>query len=349
MQSFFQYRRFRDAAKAQIERDRERAQRRTLRDEAPDTSTGGVYSPSSPTSEDSKIDVEKGEGLHESPVITQEIGAIPNGATGTAANGNYSRTQNLEPTEEKHEDTDEDEDEDDFELSQHARSNLSRTTTQQSAGTALGTTLSGIEVRRRTTRDGGDGNVFVVGYESDDDPNDPHNWSFGRRIGCTVPLALIGAVVGFASAVDSPAIPQAAKDFGVSEVVESLATGTFLLGFGAGALFAGPISEAVGRNPVYIGTLSLYMIFIMASGLAPNIGSQLVFRFIAGFFGSTPLTCAGGSISDLWSPLERVYTFPIFANAAFTGPLLGPVVGGFIAQSPLISWRWTEWSKSPGV
>ena len=116
------------------------------------------------------------------------------------------------------------------------------------------------------------------------------------------------------------------------------------LGFGTGALFAGPISEAVGRNPVYIGTLSLYMIFIMASALAPNIGAQLVFRFIAGFFGSTPLTCAGGSISDLWSPLERGYIFPMFANAAFTGPLLGPVIGGFIAQSPLVSWRWTEWT-----
>ena len=85
------------------------------------------------------------------------------------------------------------------------------------------------------------------------------------------------------------------------------------------------------------------MIFIMASGLAPNIGAQLAFRFLAGFFGSTPLTCAGGSLSDLWNPLERVYAFPIFANAAFTGPLVGPVMGGFIAQSSLISWRWTEW------
>ena len=162
-----------------------------------------------------------------------------------------------------------------------------------------------------------------------------------------IPLPIyLGAVVGFASAVDSPAIPQAAKEFGVSEVVESLATGLFLIGFGVGALFAGPISEALGRNPVYIGTLSLYMIFIMASGLAPNIGAQIVFRFFAGLFGSTPLTCAGGSISDLWSPLERGYIFPIFAHAAFTGPLLGPVMGGFIAQSPLVSWRWVEWSKS---
>ena len=149
--------------------------------------------------------------------------------------------------------------------------------------------------------------------------------------------------MGFASSIDSAALPQAAAEFGVGEVTESLATGLFLIGFGCGALFAGPISETIGRNPVYIATLSLYMIFIMASALAPNIGAQLVFRFIAGFFGSTPLTCAGGSISDLWNPMERTYAFPVFANAAFMGPIFGPVVGGFIGASPLISWRWTEW------
>jgi len=155
-------------------------------------------------------------------------------------------------------------------------------------------------------------------------------------------VASIGFVVGVASSIDSMAIPQASQEFHVSEVVESMATGLYLVGFGVGALFAGPFSETVGRNPVYIVTLSLYMIFIMASALAPNIGAQLAFRFLAGFFGSTPLTCAGGSLSDIWSPIERTYTFPVFANAAFTGPVVGPVIGGYIAQH-LDTWRWTEW------
>ncbi|KAH6659476.1 major facilitator superfamily domain-containing protein [Truncatella angustata] len=203
--------------------------------------------------------------------------------------------------------------------------------------------MTGIHVRRRNTREGGQGNVFVVGYEGDDDPLDPHNWSFATRIRCTFTVAGIGCVVGIASAIDSSAISETAAEFGVSEVAASLGTGLFLIGFGAGALFAGPISETVGRNPVYIATLVLYMIFIMASALAPNFGAWLAFRFIAGIFGSTPLTCAGGSVSDLWRPLERVWAFPIFANAAFTGPLLGPVMGGWIAQSSVLSWRWTEW------
>lgn len=87
------------------------------------------------------------------------------------------------------------------------------------------------------------------------------------------------------------------------------------------------------------------MIFIMASGLAPNIGAQLVFRFLAGFFGATPLTTAGGSLSDVWSPVERVAAFPLFAASAFGGPVMGPVIGGFIGESSLVSWRWVEWTS----
>lgn len=85
------------------------------------------------------------------------------------------------------------------------------------------------------------------------------------------------------------------------------------------------------------------MIFIMASGLAPNIGAQLTFRFVAGFFGSTPLTCAGGSISDLWSQLEKTYAFAFYAIAGFGGPVLGPVIGSYIGNGNIGSWRWTEW------
>ncbi|MCJ1389038.1 hypothetical protein MMC18_001892 [Xylographa bjoerkii] len=221
-------------------------------------------------------------------------------------------------------------------------STLRTARTQHSIGTNIGYAMTGIEVRDRTRTNheaGGDSKVFVVGYEGEDDMMNPHNWS---RV-TSVTIASIGWVVGFASSIDSGALQQAAAEFGVSEVTESLATGLFLIGFGCGALIAGPISETVGRNPVYITTLSLYMIFIMASGLAPNIGAQLAFRFLAGLFGSTPLTCAGGSISDLWSPMERVYAFPVFANAAFMGPIFGPVVGGFIGQNANITWRWVEW------
>lgn len=117
----------------------------------------------------------------------------------------------------------------------------------------------------------------------------------------------------------------------------------FLIGFGCGALVAGPFSETFGRNVVYMGSLIIYSIWIMAAGLAPNFGAQIVFRFLAGCSASTPLTCAGGSVSDMYNGLEKTWGFPLFAIAAFGGPVLGPVIGAYIGPSPLISWRWTEW------
>lgn len=83
------------------------------------------------------------------------------------------------------------------------------------------------------------------------------------------------------------------------------------------------------------------MIFIMASALAPNVGAQLAFRFLAGAFGATPLTCAGGSISDMWPSLEKTYAFPLFAIPGFGGPVLGPVIASYVIN--IGSWRWAEW------
>ncbi|XMA18391.1 hypothetical protein WAI453_011182 [Rhynchosporium graminicola] len=243
---------------------------------------------------------------------------------------------------------------------------LSTIHTSQSFGSRMGHTMTGIEVRelseqltKRRSRAGTRTNinsnskdlpvrekVFVVGYESEKDTMNPHNLPLSTRVSATMLIASIGFIVGFASSVDSAAITQAAEEFGVSEVAESLATGLFLIGFGVGALFAGPISETVGRNPVYIVTLAIYMIWTMASALAPNFAAQIIFRFLAGFFSSTPLTCAGGSLSDLWDPMERVYTFPVFANAAFMGPIFGPVPETF--ASILLKWKATHLRKITG-
>jgi len=94
---------------------------------------------------------------------------------------------------------------------------------------------------------------------------------------------------------------------------------------------------------VYLGALSLFGIWIMASALAPNIGAQIIFRFLAGFCGAAPLTVAGGSMSDIWDPIEKTWAFPIFAIAGFGGPTLGPVIGAYIGYTGVLNWRWAEW------
>lgn len=179
---------------------------------------------------------------------------------------------------------------------------------------------------QQRTRVVGDRQVLVVEWDGDDDPFNPRNWPRRKRALAVFVISTIAFIVGAAAPMDSAVLPQAAKDLHVSEVTESLAVGIFLVGFGFGALFAGPVSEVLGRSITYFVTMSSMCIWLMASALAPSIGPQLVFRFLAGFSGATPLVCAGGSISDMFTPLETTYVFPIFAICGFGGPVLGPVV-----------------------
>ncbi|KAB8213824.1 major facilitator superfamily domain-containing protein [Aspergillus novoparasiticus] len=184
--------------------------------------------------------------------------------------------------------------------------------------------------------------AIIVGFQPENDPMNPREWSFGKRLMVTIVVSFMGVIVGWSSSIDSGIIPQYAEEFGVSEVVASLPTGLFLVGFGTGAVMSGPFSETVGRNPIYIITLIVFMLLLVGAGLAQNLAGQLVSRTLAGIFAATPLACAGGTIADVWTPEGQVFAFPIYAIISFSGPVLGPVVGGWVGQSNL-SWRWTEW------
>ncbi|KAM0748342.1 MFS general substrate transporter [Meredithblackwellia eburnea MCA 4105] len=175
--------------------------------------------------------------------------------------------------------------------------------------------------------------------------DNPQNWSFAKKAACTFLVAQIAFVVGVGGSINSAASEQAAADLGVSTELISLETALFLSGFGVASPLFGPIGELAGRSPVYIITLVIYAVFEIGAGFAPNIASRCVLRFLAGFWGSTPLANAGGTLADLWNARERTLAFCMFSFCGFLGPALGPVIGGFTAQSYL-GYRWCDFIQA---
>ncbi|KAJ5183128.1 MFS general substrate transporter [Penicillium capsulatum] len=102
-----------------------------------------------------------------------------------------------------------------------------------------------------------------------------------------------------------------------------------------------PLSEVYGRNGIYHVANIFFTIFTACCGLSPNVGALLAFRLLAGFFGGAPLTNGGGTIADIIPVKERGFIMSIFSVSMLVGPVLGPVVGGFLAQAK--GWRWIFW------
>ena len=83
------------------------------------------------------------------------------------------------------------------------------------------------------------------------------------------------------------------------------------------------MSEMYGRQYVFLGTYTIMVAFNGAAAGAPNMASLVVFRFLAGAFGSSVLTNAGGVIADMFEAKERGLALAGFALAPFLGPALG--------------------------
>jgi MFS family permease len=85
-----------------------------------------------------------------------------------------------------------------------------------------------------------------------------------------------------------------------------------------------------GRKPIYIVSVSFFLIFIIPSAAAQNIQTMLVGRFFDGVAGSAFLSVAAGTVSDLFLPGDIQKPMMVYTLAPFLGPVLGPLVGGFI-------------------
>ena len=147
-------------------------------------------------------------------------------------------------------------------------------------------------------------------------------------------------VASFDSALFAAGTTQASKEFSISNEVGILGTSLFVLGFASGPLIWAPSSEFIGRRwPLCVGMVGC-SIFNIGSAAAKDIQTLIICRFFAGIFGASPLCVVPAVLADIYTNVHRGVAISIYALAVFGGPLLAPVVGGFISISDL-GWRWT--------
>jgi MFS family permease len=140
-----------------------------------------------------------------------------------------------------------------------------------------------------------------------------------------------------ASSIFAPGIKQIAEALNTTETgIIGCQTG-FVIMLGVGPLVLAPLSETFGRKIVYLVCFGIFTILQIPAALSKSLPVLILWRSLAGFFGSMLcdsftlgvwLTCypgvsvanGGGTISDMYEPSERAGIFGWY----LLGPLLGP-------------------------
>lgn len=190
-----------------------------------------------------------------------------------------------------------------------------------------------------------DGTILVDWYTFDD-PANPKNWSLGKKIVALVSIDLYTAAVYMGSSIFTPGYDFITQEFpGVNLQIASLGLSMYVLAYGLGPLIWSPITEipVVGRNPPYILTFGLFVIFVVPAALTGgSFAGLVVLRFLQGFFGSPCLATGGASLTDMFDSPKHPYVLSLWTLFATTGPSLGPAISGF--SIPAVGdWRWSMW------
>ncbi|KAK5677565.1 GTPase-activating protein [Elasticomyces elasticus] len=188
---------------------------------------------------------------------------------------------------------------------------------------------------------------FLVEWKTND-PANPLNWSTTKKFFVTFQICLLTVSIYTGSSIYTPAIPTVAETFGVSTVAATLGLTLFVLGYAIGPMLFSAMSEVpyIGRGPVYLGTLAIFVALQAPTAKASSFAMLMAFRFLTGFFGSPVLATGGATCADMYSPAKRAYAISIWGVAAICGPALGPVLGGYVTEfGPLggtfvAPWQW---------
>jgi len=164
---------------------------------------------------------------------------------------------------------------------------------------------------------------------------------------CRLPLiefiVLIAAMMALtATSIDImlPALPQIGSALGVSsENDRQLIVILYMIGFAAGQIVFGPLSDHIGRKPALMAGLAIYMVGTLAALIATEFPTLLGARLVQGIGAASPRIIAIAVVRDLYEgpQMARVMSFAMMVFIVV--PVLAPSIGQALMQ--LGNWQWT--------
>ncbi len=129
-----------------------------------------------------------------------------------------------------------------------------------------------------------------------------------------------------------PSLPLIASDLSVTQVDVQLLVTLFLVGFGLSQLFYGPMSDAVGRRPIFLLGQGVYLIgTVVCVVFSDNMTALEVGRLLQGLGAGSASVLGRSVLRDSYDGPQLTKALSYISLTASIMPIIAPVFGGWIS------------------
>ncbi len=108
---------------------------------------------------------------------------------------------------------------------------------------------------------------------------------------------------------------------------------------------SGFLANRFGRKRVLLVAIAGFVVASMLCGMAQSLTQIVAFRLLQGFFGAALVPLSQAILLDVYTLEERGSAMALFGVSVMVGPVLGPVIGGWLTDH--INWRWVFYINLP--
>ncbi len=143
-------------------------------------------------------------------------------------------------------------------------------------------------------------------------------------------LSLLMAFASISTDLYLPAMPAMGLTLGASAGMVEWTVSGYLIGFSAGQLLWGPISDRYGRRlPVAIG-VALFVLGSAGCALAGSAAAMIAWRVLQAVGASAGVVLSRAMVRDLYAGRRAAQMLSTLLTVMAIAPLVGPIAGGQI-------------------
>ncbi len=154
-------------------------------------------------------------------------------------------------------------------------------------------------------------------------------------------LAAVSGLAPLALNIVVPSIPGLVVDFNSDYATAQLVVTTFIIAMALGQLVIGTLSDALGRRPVLLAGIGIYIVGSVLCALAPSIELLVAGRIVEAVGGVAGIVLARAIIRDVYSRDQSASALGYVTMVMVVAPMLAPAAGGVLDDQ--VGWRAAFW------